>query len=100
MKVTYSLCFDGQVIESSSELELRRIARNTECYWEMYKHIVPNTRGGGNQKLTILDMREMYSMHEDGIDPKAIAREFCISLDYTKRIIKQMRLEKLKLKTA
>jgi len=101
MKVTYSLCFDGQVIESSSEKELRRIASNTNCYWEIYKHITPSIQGGGgNQKLTLLDMREMYKLHEDGVELKEIAKEFKLTPDWTRKIIKQMRMERLKLKTA
>lgn len=96
MKVKYSLHFDGQVIESSSEHELRRIVRNTDCYWEIYKHIIPTLRvTGGNQKLTILDMKEMLVMHKEGIPEKGITKEFKITVAWAQKIIKQMRIKEL-----
>lgn len=88
--------FDGQIIESSDLHELKRIVQNTECYWEIYKHIIPSVKNqNGNQKITILDMREMAKRFEDGEDVKSIAKEFKITIAWAQKIIKNERLNKI-----
>ena len=97
MKVRYVLIFDGQKIESGSSKELRRIAANTDRYWELYKYIAPTLKtSNNNQKVTILNMREMLKMYEEGIEVKKIASSFHLTIQRVHQILKQMRLERLK----
>jgi DNA-binding transcriptional regulator YiaG len=95
MKPLYKLHMDGQVIESGRLEEVKRIASQTEQYFEIYMHI-PSVMFKAPAKIKamdIQDMREALRLSQRGYAPKQIATKFGINVDYLRKVLRQMKTE-------
>lgn len=90
MKKKYRLLYDGQEVESNDLRHLQRLAKGTECYYEIYEYKMfnpsPNT---GKTKMNIMDIREAKRMAERGVSKSIIAAKFEISIDHLSRLLRQ-----------
>ena len=92
----YELRFDGKVIESESLHALKRIAKGTECYYEIYVYYCPKTKfTEGNQKINILDMREILKLHQQQKTILTISQKFGVTRKTILNILRQMKTEKV-----
>jgi len=90
MKKKYRLFYDGQEIESSDLRHLQRLAKGTECYYEIYEYKMFNPNGNaGKTKMNIMDMREAKRMAERGVSKNLIAAKYGISSDHLTRLLRQ-----------
>lgn len=92
MKPLYKLHMDGQVIESGRLEEVKKIASQTEQYFEIYLHIpsVMFKEPPKIKSMDIHDMREALRLSQRGYAPKEIAKKFGINVDYLRKVLRQI----------
>jgi len=89
--VRYELHCNGEVTSSQYLNPLKAKARNQGCYFEIYIVYSPKTEfTSGNQRLTVQDFREIQRMNERGIRTADIARQFGVSKDYVRKILRSL----------
>lgn len=88
---------DGKVLESSELKELKRLTKDTDHYYEIFKH-VSSSMGkipGRVRTFDIMDMRESAWMNERKVSLRIIAAKFEVGVDYMRKVLRQMATEKI-----
>lgn len=93
-KGRYELHIEGEIIKSTSLKELKNIAKNTLCYYEIFTYVKsnPGMSTSGNLKLKLSDMQDAAMLINKGCSKQITARKFHVNPDHLMRVLRKNHL--------